>query len=211
MTRLFFGGKKVSLRIRDSRLTYELRITNESSFAGKNFVCQCAFGGRPVAGLWTIMSGSQYASVTENGRFSVNEGVQGKEVTVRCQYRTFAAEKTFTVSYDNQLTIECAATMTGTSGNAVALYNGAAVSPAWSIISGGSYASIDAAGEISISSSGGVTLQAEYSGLTATKGVEVAYQENTTSQTTVNPDGSVTTETETVVENPDGSTTTTSQ
>lgn len=95
MTHLFFGGKRASLRICDSRLAYELRITNESEFAGKNFVCQCTFGGRPVAGLWTIVSGNQYASITENGRFSVNQDVVNQDVTVRCLYRTFAA-RTFT-------------------------------------------------------------------------------------------------------------------
>lgn len=139
------------------------------------------YGDRPVAGLWTIMSGSQYASITENGRLSVNEGVSGQAVTVRCLYRTFTAEKTFTVSYDNQLTIECAATMAGTMGNAVALYNGAAVSPVWSITSGGSHAAVDALGEISISSSGDITLQAEYANMTATKNVAVVYLANTTS------------------------------
>lgn len=127
------------------------------------------------------MSGSQYASITENGKLTINEGVSSKAITVRCQYRTVATEKTFIVSYDNQLTIECATIMTGVVGNAVALYNGVVVSPVWSITTGGSHATIDALGEISISSSGDITLQATYSDMTVTKNVAVVYQENATS------------------------------
>ena len=92
--------------------------------------------------------------MNENGKLSVNEGVVGQHVTVRCQYRSFTAEKTFTVSYDNQLTIECASNVTGVSGNAVALYNSATVQPEWSIIDGGQFIQIGQDGAITVTASG---------------------------------------------------------
>jgi hypothetical protein len=66
-------------------------------------------------------------------------------------------------------------------------------------------------GSIVLLASGKVVLQASFNGLTAYKEVQAAYQPGTTSQTIVNPDGSVTTVTYTTVENDDGSTTTTGE
>ena len=111
-----------------------------------------------------------------------------------------------TVSYDNQLSIEGPDTITGQVGNVVAIYNDAMVSPVWSIVSGGSYATIDALGEVTISSSGSIVVQATYNGYTTTKSMDVVYRANTTTETVVDDEGNVTTETTTTVENPDGTT-----
>lgn len=111
-----------------------------------------------------------------------------------------------TVSYDNQLTIEGPDEITGQTGNVVARYNGVMVSPVWSIVSGGSYATIDALGELTISSTGGIVVQATYNGYTTTKGMDVVYRANTTTETVVDDEGNVITETTTTVENPDGTT-----
>lgn len=100
--------------------------------------------------------------------------------------------------------------MTGEVGNAVARYNSTIVQPVWSIQAGQQYATIDALGEIAILDSGSITIKADYNGYSSTKTVQVVYQSNTTSQTTVDEDGTVTTETTTVTENPDGTITTTS-
>lgn len=98
--------------------------------------------------------------------------------------------------------------MHGTSGVLVARYNQEIVSPAWSITSGGSYASIDSSGNITISQTGDITVQAAYNGYTATKDIHVEYNENTTTETIIGENGSVTTRTSTVTENQDGTTTT---
>lgn len=117
--------------------------------------------------------------------------------------------KTITVSYDNQLSIECANTLSGTSATVVARYNGTVVSPTWSITSGGTNATIAQDGTLTILNSGNITIEATYNSYTATKDVAVEYVNNMSSQTIVNNDGSVTTETQVIVENQDGTTTTT--
>lgn len=116
--------------------------------------------------------------------------------------------KNITVSYDNQLLIECSDTMNGTSGILVARYNQEIVFPTWSITSGGSCASIDASGNVTITKTGEITVQATYNGYTATKDIHVEYNANTTTETIIGEDGSVTTRTSTVTENQDGTTTT---
>jgi len=127
---------------------------------------------------------------------------------VRCQYEGETVEKAVTVSYDNQLTIECADVIRGSSATVVARYNGQVVAAAWTKTGGTAGVVIDALGEMTISSSGTAVIQASYSGYTTTKAVEIEYVSNSSSQTVINDDGSVTTETETTVVNPDGSTTT---
>ena len=144
-----------------------------------------------------------------NGRMQIAQGAQGGLVTVRCEYMGEAREKTVSVTYDNQLAIECAPTIVGTSGNAVATYNSEPVSASWSVAAGGGHASIAQDGSVTVASDGDVTIRAEYGGYVTQRTVSVRYEPGTTSQTTVGEDGSVTTERQTVVENPDGSTETT--
>ena len=41
--------------------------------------CRCMFKGSTVtASSWTLISGSQYATVNQNGKIKVNPGVQNK-------------------------------------------------------------------------------------------------------------------------------------
>ena len=181
----------------------EFDIISENSYTGKYFYCTCVLNGAPVAGTWSLTSGGTYATINANGRVDINEGVENQQLIVRCDYRNNIASKSIMVSYDNQLVIECADVISGTSGNAIARYNSNVVSPQWSITSGNQYATIDALGTITIVDSGVITLSATYNNYTTTKNVTVAYVANTESTTTVNEDGSVTTETTTTTTDPE--------
>ena len=162
-----------------------------------------------MVGDWELTSGYQYATINPNGRIDINSGVQNRTLVVSCTVNGRSATRTLTVSYDNQLDIEGSDHMSGTSGNVIARYNQAVVSPTWSITSGSSNATIDSSGAITILNTGDIVVQAVYNGYTATKSIQLEYVANTSSQTIVDGDGSVTTITEVVVENQDGSTTTT--
>ena len=67
-----------------------------------------------------------------------------------------------TISYDNQLTIEGADTITGTTGNLIARFNSTTVNPEWTIVNGNNFATIDNRGNITIISSGTIEVEAEY-------------------------------------------------
>ena len=113
------------------------------------------------------------------------------------------------------LTIGGPQSVTAESCQYVAIYNGAAVSSGvtWSITSGGTYATIANDGTVTINNSANesaVTIQAVYSGLTATKEVTLTYLSGSTSETTsekiIDPEtGEITTTTTTTTENQDGS------
>lgn len=190
--------------------THTFNIISENSYVGKFFYCVSKYDNETVFGTWSITSGSQYASINENGKVTINEGVSNSSITIQCVYDGNTATKDITISYDNQLTIECASELVGTSGNAIARYNTTIVSPTWSITSGNQYATIASDGTITIISSGSITISASYSGYQATRTVNVTYISGQSSSTEVNEDGSVTTTTTTTVENQDGSTTETS-
>ena len=190
--------------------THTFNIISENSYVGKFFYCVSKYDNETVFGTWSITSGSQYASINENGKVTINEGVSNSSITILCVYDGNTATKDITISYDNQLTIECASELVGTSGNAIARYNTTIVSPTWSITSGNQYATIASDGTITIISSGSITISASYSGYQATRAVNVTYISGQSSSTEVNEDGSVTTTTTTTVENQDGSTTETS-
>ena len=127
-----------------------------------------------------------------------------EDIEITCTYNDMIAVTTINISYDNQLTIECADTLTGTSGNAIARYNSTAVNDAtWTITSGGTYATVSSTGEITILETGIITLQAEYNDYTATKTINVVYDAGKSSSTEVNPDGSVTTTETTTTTDPE--------
>ena len=88
--------------------------------------------------------------------------------------------------------IESPSTISGASGTVVARYNQEIVTPTWSITSGGSCATIDASGNIFISQTGDITIQATYNGYTSTRVIHVEYNANTTTETIIGEDGSVT-------------------
>jgi len=129
---------------------------------------------------------------------------------VQCSYSNVIQTKQIVVSYDNQLTIECDNVMRGTSGNVITRYNSEVVTPVYQITAGGSNATIDATGVITIIASGLITVQSTYSDYTVTKEISLIYEQNVESETIVNDDGSVTTTVTETVENQDGSTTATS-
>ena len=133
---------------------HTFNIVSEDSYVGKFFYCICKLDGEQVIGTWTMTSGNQYASINANGKVTINSGVQNQNITIHCVYDGYSDDKTITISYDNQLAIECATEISGTSGNAIATYNSDIVTPTWSITSGSQYATINSSGEITILSTG---------------------------------------------------------
>ena len=190
-----------------SSLLHNVSIDAPAVFTGKSIYCKCMYDGQQVVPQW-FLTPQTYATINANGKIDIIEGAINQQVTVSCNYDGLTASKVITFTYDNQLTIECADTMTGTSGTIAARYNSNIVQPEWTVTSGTQYANVTPMGEIVIISTGQITLQAVYQGYTATKNIDVVYQANTSSQTIIEPDGSITTETTTVTENPDGTTTT---
>lgn len=170
--------------------TFEL--SGPTEFTGKNFLLQALYDGVPVNAVWTITTGSQYATINQHGKVDIEEGVENKYIIVQAVYGLDVATKTIEISYDNQLVIECPDNITGESGTAVALYNNSGCVPVWTIPVGSQYATIDQYGVITILASGTITLSAVYNGYTASKRVALTYQAGTTQETVINPDGSVT-------------------
>lgn len=112
------------------------------------------------------------------------------------------------------LTIGGASTVAAERCQYVAIYdNRLEVRPTWSIISGGTYATIANDGTVTIDSSAdnsAVRIQAEYGGLTRTKDVVLTYVSGSTSETTTETvvdieTGEITTTTTTTTKNQDGS------
>ena len=200
----------LSIIISQGEVVHSFNIISDDSYVGKTFYCTGKYDGEIIYGTWSIISGSQYATINENGKVTINPGVHEQEITIQCVYDNVVAVKTITISYDNQLSIECPYEMSGTNGQAFARYNNDLVTPTWSIIEGGSYATIDSTGAITILGSGIITLQASYGGYTTTRNVQLTYVANQTTTTEVHDDGSITTTTTTTTENQDGSTTETS-
>ena len=185
-------------------------IYGVDSYTGKTFNLQAIFNGRVVPATWTITSGSQYATINANGKVTIVEGTQNQTIIVQAAYDTYLETKTITISYDNQLTIEGADTISGTSGNVIARYNSTVVTPTWSITAGNAYGSIDSTGAITITASGTITVSASYNNYTAAKNIELVYDAGSSTETTIDENGNVTTETTTTTTDPNtGQTTTT--
>jgi len=197
-----YGGNTIS------KLLYI--IFNQNQYTGKSFLLTSTYDGNTVYPSWTIVSGSQYVTINSNGKVTINEGVTNQSIEIQASYNGETDNKTITVSYDNQLTIESADTITGTSGNVIARYNSSVVTPTWSITSGNQYATIDSSGEITIISSGTITVSASYNNYSANKNINLIYDSSTSTEVEVNEDGSTTTTVTIVTENQDGTTTETS-
>lgn len=206
----FYDSKIYIPTIYKPGFTY--RLVCENSYIGKHFYCTSLLDGERVYSTWEITSGSQYATINNNGRVDIVSGTSNQTITVKCSYpyqgETLERTKDITISYDNQLRIECADTLVGTSGNAIARYNDQIVTPSWSIV--GTGATIDGNGTISITASGTVVIHATYNNLAVSKTVNLDYVANKSSTTTVDENGSVTTTTTETIVNQDGSTTDTS-
>ena len=190
-------------------VSHSYQIVGPSEYTGKNFLLQSKYDSDPVTSQWSIVSGGAYATINQWGRVDIEPGTVQETIVVQSTYNGLTDQKAIEISYDNQLVIQGPDTITGTSGSVVALYNNAGCVPVWSIISGGSNATINEYGEITIIQSGDITIQAVYNGLTTTKQVSLTYQSGTTQETVINPDGSVTETTTTETTDPQTGTTTT--
>lgn len=156
--------------------------------------------GKKNNGEWTNSPVSNIY-VKQNGVWTT--GVTG---TTSITSLTFGRQHT--------LTIGGASTIVAETCQYVAIYDNIGGVPAtWSIINGGTYATIASDGTVTIDSSAdnsAVKIQAECGGLTTTKDVVLTYLSGSTSETTtetvVDVDtGEVTTTTTTTTENQDGS------
>lgn len=186
-------------------------ISGVETYTGKTFNLQAILNNRIVPATWTITSGSQYATINQNGKVSIVEGTTNQSITVQAVYNGHTETKTITISYDNQLVIEGLDTITGISGNVIARYNSSVVYPSWSIISGNNYATISNSGDITIIDSGTIVVQADFNNYTSTKTITLVYDSHTETETSVDENGNVTTQTVTSITNSEtGITTTTS-
>lgn len=173
------------------------------------------YNGNLVNPVWSIVQGSQYASINEYGKVTIEEGVEGQTIIIRATYDNMVTEAMATISYDNQLVICSADTMIGTTGNVLAAYNGAAVAASWTTISA-SGGTMDSQGNITITGNGSITVQATYVNAvsqrvyTATKTITLIYEPGTSTETVIDPEtGSTTTTESSTTVNEDGSTSTT--
>lgn len=187
-------------------------IEGVNTYTGKQFYLIAKVNDRRVNPTWSITSGSEYATINSSGKVVIDQSADENVITVQASFGGAVKTKNITVSYDNQFTIEGSDTMTGTSGNVIALYNYSQVTPTWSITSGVGYATIDSNGSITILDDGEITVSASYNNYTATKTITLVYAANQSSQTEVDPvTGSVTnTETTTEVDPETGAITETS-
>lgn len=187
-------------------------IEGVNNYTGKQFYLIAKVNGRRVNPTWSITSGGEYATINSSGKVVIDQSADENVITVQASFGGAVKTKNITVSYDNQFTIEGPDTMTGTSGNVIALYNYSQVTPTWSITSGVGYATIDSNGSITILDDGEITVSASYNNYTATKTIMLVYVANQSSQTEIDPiTGSVTnTETTTEVDPETGAITETS-
>lgn len=177
----------------DDEVTYV--ISGENEYAGKSFNLTYIYNQRTVTPTWSIISGGQYATINEYGQVNIDVGVVNEPIVVQAQYKGRTITKTIYITYDNQLVIEAADTITGTSGNVIGRFNGNIVNPEWTLVAGNGIATITDRGLITFTDSGTIEVQADYRGYTETKQIELVYDIGTTTQTTVDEDGTVTTET----------------
>ena len=190
-----------------------LELITENSYTGKYFYCVCRYGKRQVNGTWSIISGGQYATINEHGKVEIDVGVIDEDITIKVEFEGKTAIKTINVSYDNQITIEGPDIITGTTGNIIARFNTTIVNPEWTIVNGNNFATIDNRGHITIISSGTIEVEAEYTRnnntYTTSKQIELVYDTGTTTETTIDENGTVITETSSSSTDPNtGSTTT---
>ena len=196
-----YGGNTIS------QLLY---IIGSDEYLGQSFILSSTYDTGIAYPEWSIISGNAYATINANGKVTILSGANENTITVQAAYNGYTETKDIIVTYDgHQLTIDSANTITGTSGNVIARYDGNIITPTWSITSGNSNATIDSSGTITIIQSGDIAVQAEYNDYTTTKNITLVYDAGTTTETEVNEDGTTTTTVTIEVENQDGSTTTT--
>ena len=111
----FFG-----YRLNITPVEHDLVIFGESQYTGKNFILTAKYDDKTVYPTWTIIAGSQYATVNSNGNGKINitTGAQNNPITVQASYTdslgvTTTETKVIYVTYDNELAIEGSPTITG--------------------------------------------------------------------------------------------------
>lgn len=205
-----FRRKLLTITFIKEEVDHTFSIISESSYIGKYFYCTAQYDGSTVHGTWSIISGGQYATINSNGKVDIDVGVENEIIVIQFTYNGNTITKSIIISYDNQLIIEGADIITGTSGNVICRYNSTTVNPEWTITSGNGHAIIDNRGNITILESGTIIVQADYHNYTATKQIELVYDAGTTTETTIDENGTVTTETtSTTTDQETGATTTT--
>lgn len=172
-------------------------IVAEDDYTGRQFYLVATLNSTRVYPTWSITSGNQYATINSNGKVTILQGASNNPITIRADYQSKHTTKSIDVTYSNQFTIEGADTMSGTSGNVIALYNSVVINPTWSITSGGTHATINSSGEITIISSAEIIVSATYNNVTVTKVITLVYDASMSSQTQVDPDTGAVTTTET--------------
>ena len=105
----------------DSEVTYI--ISGVDTYTGKSFNLTYIYNNKIVAPAWSIISGGQYATINKNGKVEIDVGVTNETIIVQAVYSGHTITKTIVISYDNQLIIEGADTITGTSGNVICRFN----------------------------------------------------------------------------------------
>ena len=198
-----------------------LSIEAPESYSGKSLLLRANVNGERVYPTWTITSGGQYASVNASGKLDITSGASNRPVTVQAVYGSLSAVATIYVTYTADVTIACADTITGTSGNYTVLLDGTDVT-ATALITKLSGPATFSAGDITFSQSGTVQFYATVQSYTSpVKTVNLVYNSSAETETVVAPDGTTTTTTvieetdpqtgqittteTTVVTNPDGS------
>ena len=172
-------------------------IVADDTYTGQQFYVIAKLNNTQVNPTWSITSGNQYATINQSGQVTILSGAENSLITVQADYDLFTDSKQLSVTYVKYLRIEGMSTLTGTSGNVVALYQSQIINPTWSITSGNQYATIDQSGEITIISSGQITVKATYNNEEETKVITLVYDAGSSSQTEVNPDTGAITNTET--------------
>ena len=172
-------------------------IVADDTYTGQQFYVIAKLNNTQVNPTWSITSGNQYATINQSGQVTILTGAENSLITVQADYDLFTDSKQLSVTYVKYLRIEGMSTLTGESGNVVALYQSQVVNPTWSITSGNQYATINQSGEITIISSGQITVQATYNNEVETKVITLVYDAGSSSQTEVNPDTGAITNTET--------------
>ena len=177
----------------DDEVTYVISGVNE--YTGKSFNLTYVYNNKVVSPQWSITSGNQYATINEHGKVEIDVGVIGEQILVMAVYKGKTATKQITITYDNQIVIEGADTITGSSGNVICRFNGNIVNPTWVLTAGNGAAEISDRGLITFVDSGTIIVQATYHGYVTSKQIELVYDAGTTTETTVDENGTVTTET----------------
>ena len=172
-------------------------IVADDTYTGQQFYVIAKLNNTQVNPTWSITSGNQYATINQSGQITILTGAENSLITVQADYDNMTDSKQISVTYIKYLRIEGMSTLTGESGNVVSLYQSQVVNPTWSITSGNQYATINQSGEITIISSGQITVQATYNNEVETKVITLVYDAGSSSQTEVNPDTGAITNTET--------------